>query len=570
VQTGKVRGMTNPHNHIQIVSPTRKATLFLGTRFRYWRIGFLGFGVGMIGILMFHLDKMQYGGVGSIAYPLAALLCGCIASAATAYFDKKALAKMDIDVDAAYQQNIFQAEQVRTIHVDGTREAIFQKACEALFEYGALIETRDLVTGLIAANTPQTWKGYGERISISIFDGDPCKVSIRSVPRYYALRFTATYGRSWENVHAMSTYMTTGKFPANLQGDSSLGASFDDAINTPPSVMEAGAWPRLVANTTLYAMLWLMMWQSDKLKILVGVAAITVSICLEVIAFLRFRHFVRSKQRSDAQKLFEAVLNMFPGWFVAITLVEPQQEWNSASNLIPLALVFSMAFITWAVIRQHTRQRAERDVLRAAREKAELERQLSEAKLVALSAQIEPHFLFNTLASIQYLIRNDANKAGEMTSDLIRYLRLALPRMKQATARLADELDLVRAYLGIMQIRMGARLQFAIDSPDDLSDVQIPTMTLITLAENAIKHGLEQKPDGGMINLCVSKAEQDLRLEVADTGGGFSTAASGTGIGLANIRERLNTLYGNRAHLELEANQPSGVKAILIIPIERK
>jgi len=573
-RAGKVCGMTNSDNHNPIDSPIRKDALFLGTRFRYWRIGFLGFGVGMIGVLAFHLDKIQQGGVSSIAYPLVALLCGCIASAGTAYFDKKALAKMDIDADAAHEQGVFRSDQVRTIQVDGTREAVFGKACEALYEYGALIESRDLVTGLIAANTPQTWKGFGERISISIFDGDPCKVSIRSVPRYYALRFTATYGRSWENVHAVSTYMSIGMFPANLQGYSSFGASFADAINTPPSVMEAGAWPRLAANTSLYAMLWLIMWQPGKsMNVLIGAAAMVAALCLEIVAFLRFRHLVRSKHRSDTQRVFESVLNLFPVWFVAITLMEPEQAWNSGSNLISLALVSSMVLITWAVMRQHTRQRAERNVLRAARDKAELERQLSDAKLVALSAQIEPHFLFNTLASIQYLIRNDTNKAGEMTSDLIRYLRLALPRMKQATARLADELELVRAYLGIMQIRMGTRLQFAIDSPDDLSDVQIPTMTLITLVENAIKHGLEQKPDGGMINLTVdldTNDQRNLRLEVADTGGGFSTAASGTGIGLANIRERLNTLYGNRARLDLEANQPSGVKAILIIPIEKK
>ena len=146
-----------------------------------------------------------------------------------------------------------------------------------------------------------------------------------------------------------------------------------------------------------------------------------------------------------------------------------------------------------------------------------LERQLAEAKLVALSAQIEPHFLFNTLASIQYLIGNDASKAAEMTSDLIRYLRLALPRMRQSTARRTDELDLVRAYLGIMQIRMGTRLQFAIESPDDLGDVQIPTMALITLVENAIKHGLEQKSDGGVINVTVVRDPSDarnLRIEV--------------------------------------------------------
>jgi two-component sensor histidine kinase len=565
--------MTNPDDQILLVSSTKKDGLFLGTRFRYWRIGFLGFGVSMIGILVFHLDKIQQADASSIVYPFAALLCGFIASAGTAYFDRKALAKMGIGADAAYEQNIFQAEQARTIQVDGTREAIFLKACEALYEYGALIETSDLFTGLIEANTPQTWKGYGERVSVSIDGDNPCKVSIRSIPRYYALRFMPTYGRSWENVHALSTYMTTGAFPTNLHRDGAFGTSVDDVISTPPSVMEAGALPRLVANTALYAMLWAMMWQPAMLKVWVGIAAITASICLEVIAFLLFRKLVQSKHRSDSQKAFEAVLNLLPIWFVAITLVDPQQDWNSGINLVSLVLAISTLIITWAVMRQHVHQRNERHILRAARDKAELERQLSEAKLVALSAQIEPHFLFNTLASIQYLIRNDTNKAGEMTSDLIRYLRLALPRMKQATARLADELDLVRAYLGIMQIRMGARLQFAIDSPDDLSDVQIPTMTLITLVENAIKHGLEQKPNGGVISLTSIRDAEDprnLRLEVADTGGGFSTVASGTGIGLANIRERLNTLYGIRARLELEANQPSGIKAILIIPIERK
>jgi LytS/YehU family sensor histidine kinase len=297
---------------------------------------------------------------------------------------------------------------------------------------------------------------------------------------------------------------------------------------------------------------------------------LTVVICLELFAFLRFRHLVRDGRRSESQQQVEAGLQWLPMLSVATISMKPEQSWDSADNLFVIALAISLLLLSWRTVRK---QAAIRVATEVAREKAELERQLSEAKLIALSAQIEPHFLFNTLASIQYLIRNDTNKAGEMTSDLIRYLRLALPRMKEATARLADELDLVRAYLGIMQIRMGSRLQFAIDSQDDLSDVQIPTMTLITLVENAIKHGLEQKPDGGTINLKAIRHEQDplsLRLEVADTGGGFSTAVSGTGIGLVNIRERLNTLYRGRASLELEANQPSGVKAILILPIERK
>jgi signal transduction histidine kinase len=341
--------------------------------------------------------------------------------------------------------------------------------------------------------------------------------------------------------------------------------------------VQTGAWQRLawmffavIFATSIYVVITWLIGSVSKLRLIIVGVTLTVVICLELFAFLRFRHLVRDGRRSESQQQVEAGLQWLPMLSVATISMKPEQSWDSADNLFVIALAISLLLLSWRTVRK---QAAIRVATEVAREKAELERQLSEAKLVALSAQIEPHFLFNTLASIQYLIRNDTNKAGEMTSDLIRYLRLALPRMKEATARLTDELDLVRAYLGIMQIRMGSRLQFTIDSPNDLSDVQIPTMTLITLVENAIKHGLEQKPNGGAINLAASRDAYDplnLRLEVADTGGGFSTAASGTGIGLANIRERLNTLYGTAARLELEANQPSGVKAILIFPIEKK
>ncbi len=199
-------------------------------------------------------------------------------------------------------------------------------------------------------------------------------------------------------------------------------------------------------------------------------------------------------------------------------------------------------------------------------ERAELNQQLAEAKLVALSAQIEPHFLFNTLASVQYLIRHDADKAHEMTSDLIRYLRLALPKMKEVTAPLASEIELVRAYLDIMQIRMGDRLQYRIDMPSEFSRVPIPTTALIILVENAIKHGLERNPGGGRVDVLVASTTDALTVTVADTGGGFSTESSGTGIGLVNIRERLTALYGAQGQLTLAANQPSGVTATLTIP----
>ena len=346
----------------------------------------------------------------------------------------------------------------------------------------------------------------------------------------------------------------------------------------PPSLSaQVGAWQRLAWSSTaiivvgsLYALYgWWRGVAGDGRLIAPCVVAVT-AIGLEIFVFLRFRPLVQKQLRSESQMFVESVFHWW-GLLLAVSIqIRPQQDWNSIENL--MAYVIAVGFLLFAARRVSgdRAQRIETAALEASREKAELERQLAEAKLAALSAQIEPHFLFNTLASIQYLVRNDAKKAGEMTSDLIRYLRLALPRMRQTTARLSDELELVRAYLGVMKIRMGERLTFSIDSPAELGDLHIPTMTLITLVENAIKHGLEQKPDGGIINLLVIREPQGLRLEVADTGGGFSTATSGTGIGLANIRERLNTLYGSRARLDLEANQPSGVKAILTLPIEKK
>ena len=336
--------------------------------------------------------------------------------------------------------------------------------------------------------------------------------------------------------------------------------------------MEAGAWQRLLTLGILYGLLLLGLSQPGKVAWVFG--AIAFGLSIEFFAFLKFRPQVKQKIRSELQETFEVVLNnAWPMIFAPLLTMDPFQNWNDSKNIAAVAIFGLFVAITFNRLQEKKRERAQRFLLNVGREKAELERQLAEAKLVALSAQIEPHFLFNTLASIQYLIRNDSAKATEMTSDLIRYLRLALPRMRQSTARLADELELVRAYLGIMQIRMGPRLQFLIDSPDILGDAQIPTMALITLAENAIKHGLEQKQDGGTIRVTASNDIDDsrmLRLEVADTGGGFSNAASGTGIGLANIRERLQTLYGSHAALSLEANQPSGVKAILILPMEKK
>jgi two-component sensor histidine kinase len=544
----------------------------LGIRIRYWKIGFLAAGFHMA--LTFAALRIKASGTyDRYAMDLLfAVLFGAGMAAIFAYFEKKALARLTIDADAAYDQNIFGPTQSRTFAVAGSRDEALRRAGDALAEYGAVIDKRDEAAGRISAVTFQNWRSFGERITITAVGNEPCEVAVRAVSRSYALRLFSNYARSWEHVENLAARIATGAFPVSLSRSGTSIQTSVEAACAPPAVMEAGAWQRLLTLGILDSLSLFGLSRAGKVELVLG--AIALGIAVELFAYLKFRAQKKANQRTELQETVELMLNnLWPAIFAPVMLVDPLLRWNEGQNIAAVAVLGVFALITFNRLQEKKRERAQRFLLNVDREKAELERQLAEAKLVALSAQIEPHFLFNTLASIQYLIRNDAVKAADMTSDLIRYLRLALPRMKQSTARLADELELVRAYLGIMQIRMGARLQFAIDSPDDAADAQIPTMTLITLVENAIKHGLEQKPSGGVISVRATIDTADspyLRLEIADTGGGFSTAASGTGIGLANIRERLQTLYGNRAELSLEANEPSGVRAILKLPMEKK
>ena len=544
----------------------------LGIRVRYWKIGL----ITVVGFALFLMSMRGFRQHGSLDRYAVGLLVACVygvgMAAMFAYLEKKALMRLSIDADAAFDQNIFRPTQTHTFTMACAREEAIARAGEALAEYGAVIDKRDDSAGIVSALTFQNWRSYGERLTISVSGNAPCRVTVLAVPRVYAFRLFSNYGRSWEHVQSLTARMTGEERSAASPQVGARREGPTDANCAPPAVMEAGAWQRLLTLGILYGLLLLGLSQPGKAAWVFG--AIAFGLSIELFAFLKFRPQVKQKIRSELQETFEVMLNnAWPMIFAPLLTMDPFQNWNDSKNIAAVVIFGVFVGITFNRLQEKKRERAQRFLLKVGREKAELERQLAEATLVALSAQIEPHFLFNTLASIQYLIRNDAAKATEMTSDLIRYLRLALPRMKQSTARLADELELVRAYLGIMQIRMGPRLAFSINSPDTLGDVQIPTMALITLAENAIKHGLEQKQDGGMICVTISNDSEDsrmLRLEVADTGGGFSNAASGTGIGLANIRERLQTLYGSRAALSLEANQPSGVKAILTLPMEKK
>ena len=205
----------------------------------------------------------------------------------------------------------------------------------------------------------------------------------------------------------------------------------------------------------------------------------------------------------------------------------------------------------------------------AARERERLAAQQLQAEMSALQAQIEPHFLFNTLANVKRLYEVAPQRGREMLVSLVAYLRAALPSMRTHEARLGDELERVRHYLEILRMRMGERLRYTIDAPAELQGALIPPMVLPTLVENAIQHGLSPLPEGGSVRVSVrSLPEGCLEIEVRDDGRGF-VASAGTGVGLANTRARLAGLYGAAATLSLEAADPRGVTARVRMPWRR-
>ena len=197
---------------------------------------------------------------------------------------------------------------------------------------------------------------------------------------------------------------------------------------------------------------------------------------------------------------------------------------------------------------------------------AELERLALDAQLRSLQAQIEPHFLFNTLANVVSLIDGAPDKARRMLERLIDLLRASLAASRSERTTLGHECALVGAYLDILRIRMGERLQYAIDLPAELAEATVPPLSLQPLVENAIKHGLEPKLAGGTVSVRARAVDGALQVDVEDDGLGFDDQ-NGIGVGLANLRERLGAAYGERARVVVSDRAP-GTCVRLTIPLE--
>ena len=199
-------------------------------------------------------------------------------------------------------------------------------------------------------------------------------------------------------------------------------------------------------------------------------------------------------------------------------------------------------------------------------ERSRLERQALDARLALLTAQIEPHFLFNTLANVQALVESGSERAAPVLQSLIAYLRAAMPRLHAGDATLGRELALVRAYLDLMAMRMPDRLQFSLRTDGALDAEPFPGMVLLTLAENAVRHGVDPSENGAQIEVGSRRDSGTgaLHLWVADTGTGMAEHAA-PGTGLTNLRERLLGHFGPRAQLLLTENAPRGLRAEIVV-----
>ena len=230
-----------------------------------------------------------------------------------------------------------------------------------------------------------------------------------------------------------------------------------------------------------------------------------------------------------------------------------------------------LLFAPWIAVAALFRQRDDavrNQALAFGLERSELERKALDARLRLLQAQVEPHFLFNTLANVRELVDARSPQASTVLDSLIAYLRAAVPRLHETSTTLGQELQLVRAYLELMHMRMPDRLQFALQADEATLGLRCPPTTLLTLVENAVRHGIDPSEEGGRIDVRVRVEDGRCRAEVIDTGVGLQRAGDGLGTGLATLRERLQLVFGGDAKLDLAALHPHGVRAELDFPAQ--
>jgi Histidine kinase len=258
--------------------------------------------------------------------------------------------------------------------------------------------------------------------------------------------------------------------------------------------------------------------------------------------------------------------------FLGYTLTSPWPFWKEVLRLQGFGIVSFVGILIgpWMALAAMVRARdalARTQQLAFDLARSELERQALDARLRLLQAQVEPHFLFNTLANVRALVGSGSPKAAPVLDSLIAYLRAAVPRLHEKATTLGQELDLVRAYLELMHLRMPDRLQFTVQADPALLAQPCPPMTVLTLVENAVRHGIDPAEDGGRIDVLAQQAQGRCLLRVSDSGIGLGASNGSTGTGLANLRERLQLAFAGQAQLRLSGALPRGVVAEVDWPL---
>jgi two-component sensor histidine kinase len=261
--------------------------------------------------------------------------------------------------------------------------------------------------------------------------------------------------------------------------------------------------------------------------------------------------------------LLVAVTIVMGWWCLWIEGIHWGWDWPSLGHALDGLLTPGMVV---GVLAYHSdRREAADELLRSQISRTSLDTELMQARLQLLRAQVEPHFLFNTLSVVRALSRSDRAATVAMLDNLIRYFEAALPRLRESEVLLSEEIKLVEAYLAIYRARMGSRLGYELDVNEELGALKVPSMMLLTLVENAIKHGVSPTVEGGLIRVSAKREQEKLLLKVADSGRGLDVRL-GRGTGLANIRQRLVMMYGEDAALTLRPAEPRGVVACICVP----
>jgi sensor histidine kinase YesM len=261
--------------------------------------------------------------------------------------------------------------------------------------------------------------------------------------------------------------------------------------------------------------------------------------------------------------LIKGIIMSLPGYTLGELVRDRAKFQGTLVSAFALGLFVSLFFLL-----KFRETRAESALHRAEAERHQLSKLALESELKLMQAQVEPHFLFNTLASVQYLTETDPPQASRLLGHLLAYLRAALPQLRSASATLGQEIALAEAYLNILQMRMGKRLAFEVDAATDLRAQPFPPGLLISVVENAITHGIEPQAEGGTVRIEARRHDDRLVVTVSDTGAGLSAVSRpGQGVGLANVRERVAALYGAKARFSLVEGAPRGTRASIEIPI---